>query len=148
MGKQATKETPERATEKESGMVQTSILAVFSVLLATAGQLLLRNGMQSVGVIDARRLQRPILLATQVFRSPSVLLGLGIFIISAVAWLIVLSRVPLSFAYPFVGLTYVFVTLASRLFLHEPVPSLRWLGLLLILMGIAVVGRTSRAGLG
>ena len=137
-----------RVKERETGMVQTSILAVFSVLLATAGQLLLRHGMKSVGVIDARRLQRPVQLAGHVLGSPQVLLGLAVFGISAVAWLIVLSRVPLSFAYPFVGLTYVFVTLFSAVFLHEPVPSMRWLGLLLILAGIAVVGRTTTAGLG
>ena len=42
-----------------------------------------------------------------------------IFALSAVVWLLVLSRASLSFAYPFVSLTYVLILLVDRFVLHE-----------------------------
>lgn len=124
-------------------MLKTSALAIFSVMLATAAQILLRAGMERVGYIGAGRLGSPVKLALQVARTPQVLMGLGLFGLSAVTWLIVLSRVPLSFAYPFAGLVYVLTTVFARFVLKEPVPSLRWFGIALIIIGIITVGATS-----
>lgn len=124
-------------------MIKTSAVAVFSVFLATAAQLLLRAGMERVGYIGAARLGSPVRLALQILRTPQVLLGLGFFAFSAVAWLIVLSRVPLSFAYPFAGLVYVLTTLFAKFVLKESVPGLRWAGIFLIIVGIVTVGATS-----
>lgn len=70
------------------------------------------------------------------------------FGISAVFWLIVLSHVPLSVAYPVVGLSYVIIVAFSRLVLHEHVPTLRWLGVVVVAMGIAIVGWSFRSTTG
>lgn len=124
-------------------MIKTSALAVFSVLLATAGQLLLRAGMEKVGYIGATRLGSPFKLGIQIAKTPQVVLGLGLFVISAATWILVLSRVPLSFAYPFAGLTYVLIAMFARFVLKESVPGLRWVGIALIVAGIVTVGATS-----
>lgn len=126
--------------------LKTGLLAVFSVLLATGGQLLLRAGMQQVGYVGGSRLAHPAQLMLQVGKTPQVVLGLTLFVISAVAWLVVLSRAPLSFAYPFAGLTYLMTTVFSRYALHEHVPALRWAGIALIILGILLVGRTAPPG--
>lgn len=118
-------------------------LAVLSVFLATAGQLLLKNGMDRVGYVQTEQMRHPLQLAATIVRTPQVVFGLGLFVLSAVSWLLVLSRVPLSVAYPFVGLTYVLTTLFARFVLKESVPSIRWLGVALILAGIVLVGRTA-----
>lgn len=128
-------------------MLKTIALAVLSVMVATAGQLLLRAGMVRVGHIGYDRLNRPARLVLDVAREPRVILGLAVFVVSAAVWLIVLSRAPLSVAYPFAGLTYVLTAVFSRYVLHESVPGLRWLGILLILTGIVVVGRTAPPGI-
>jgi undecaprenyl phosphate-alpha-L-ara4N flippase subunit ArnE len=57
--------------------------------------------------------------------------------------LLVLSRVPLSFAYPFAGLTYLLISLFGKFVLREEVPFLRWLGIALIILGIVLVGKTA-----
>lgn len=124
-------------------MLKTILLAILSVMVATAGQLLLRAGMVRVGRIGYAQLSRPARLALQIAAEPRVLLGLGIFGVSAAVWLIVLSRAPLSLAYPFAGLTYVLTALFSRYVLHESIPGLRWMGILFIIAGIVLVGRTA-----
>lgn len=128
-------------------MVKTAALAIFGVMVATGGQLLLRSGMERVGYIGADRIKKPIALALQVATEPRVIVGLFLFVLSAAMWLVVLSRVPLSIAYPFAGLTYVFVVTFSRFILKEHVPALRWFGLLMIVAGIILVGRTAPPGL-
>jgi uncharacterized membrane protein len=50
--------------------------------------------------------------------------------------------VALSFAYPFVSMSYVLIILASRVLLGEPVSLLRWVGVLVICAGIIIVSRT------
>jgi drug/metabolite transporter (DMT)-like permease len=57
-------------------------------------------------------------------------------------WLAVLSRASLSFAYPFVSLTYVLILLFDMFILHEDVSVVRWAGVALIAGGIALVAQT------
>ncbi|MFN2595029.1 MAG: EamA family transporter, partial [Actinomycetota bacterium] len=77
-------------------------------------------------------------------RQPKLWVGLALFGISAIFWLLVLSKVPLSVAYPFVGVSYIVVVLVSRFVLHEHVPILRWLGVAVVAAGIAIVGFSFR----
>ncbi|MGH2771994.1 MAG: EamA family transporter [Actinomycetota bacterium] len=126
--------------------MKTVVMTIFSVVVATSGQLLLRAGMENVGRIGGEQLREPVDLALTVLRTPQVLFGLALFALSAVSWMIVLSRVPLSFAYPFVGLTYVLTTVFAKFVLHEHVPVMRWLALGLIITGVILVGTTSAPG--
>ena len=67
------------------------------------------------------------------------------FGLSALVWLVVLSRASLSFAYPFAALTYVLILLFDTLALDEQVPALRWGGVAFIALGIFLVSRTPHA---
>ena len=58
--------------------------------------------------------------------------GLLLFGISAIVWLVVLSRASLSFAYPFASLTYVLILLFDQFVLKDEVPALRWGGVAFI----------------
>lgn len=126
-------------------LLKTAGLAIMSVLMATIGQFLLKSGMDRVGYVGADRLKRPLELAMLAIRTPQIVLGLGIFCISAMVWLIVLSRVPLSTAYPFAGITYVTTALIGKFVLGEQIPVARWAGILLIVGGILLVSRTGPA---
>ncbi|MDQ4149620.1 MAG: EamA family transporter [Actinomycetota bacterium] len=122
---------------------KTAAVTLLAVCVATAGQLTLKAGMSRVGAISTERLGRPVDLALQIAKTPLVIVGLGLFVVSAAFWMFVLSRVPLSYAYPFVGFTYVLIALFGRFVLHERVPALRWAGIALIVAGILVIGNTS-----
>ena len=111
-------------------------LLLFAVLLAAGGQLLLKHGMQ---VATARAHASGGSLAVTAATSPVVLGGLAVFAISAVAWLAVLSRVPLSVAYPFNALGYIAILTASVVILHERASLLTWAGSLLVVSGLLIV---------
>jgi undecaprenyl phosphate-alpha-L-ara4N flippase subunit ArnE len=57
-------------------------------------------------------------------------------------WLVVLYRMEVSKAFPFISLGFVFVMLAARFYLHETVPWFRWLGMALIMAGIGQLAQT------
>ena len=125
-------------------MTKTLILVVLDVVMSVAGQLLLKKGMQSVGAIDTAFFSQPLLGLWRMFTtSPLVLVGLGLYGVGAVFWLIVLSRVNLSYAYPLIAMTYVLIPLSAWLFLHEPaIPPIRWVGMGIIIIGVVLVAQS------
>lgn len=116
------------------------VMLVVSVCFAVAGQFTLKTAMNEVGRIGAKEIAAVGDTVGKALREPRLYLGLALFGVSAVFWLVVLSRVDLSIAYPFVGLSYIIVVLFARLFLHENVTPLRWLGVAIVAIGIAIVG--------
>jgi undecaprenyl phosphate-alpha-L-ara4N flippase subunit ArnE len=97
-----------------------------------------------VGRIGTAQVSEPLTTVGKAAREPRIWVGLALFGISAVFWLVVLSRVPLSVAYPFAGLTYIVIVVLDRLLLDEPVPTLRFLGAAVVAVGIAIIGFSSR----
>lgn len=69
-----------------------------------------------------------------------VIIGLGFFGASAMIYLIILSRVPLSLAQSFAAAQFIAVILASWIILAEPIGPGQWFGMGLIALGIAVAG--------
>ena len=122
----------------------TFVMLLVSVALSVAGQLALKAAMDRVGRISSRDLKGPAGLLGRAAREPRVWFGLGLFGVSALFWLVVLSRVPLSVAYPFVGISYILIVLLARYALHERVPPLRWVGVVVVAAGIAVIGLSFR----
>jgi len=120
---------------KGKAMLIITILA--SVLLAAVAQLTLKAGMDRVGETDGT-----VALFKGALSTPLVWAGLVLFGLSAMVWLLVLSKTSLSFAYPFASLTYVLIVVFDRFVLHEQVPAGRWLGVALIVSGILVVAST------
>lgn len=112
---------------------------VGTVLLVVAGQLLLKLGMTRVGVIDGPRLRRPLALVRDVALQPAVVTGFVLYGLSAAGWIVVLSRFDLSFAYPFLALSYVGVTVAAVLLLRERLSAAQWLGIALVAAGVLLV---------
>jgi len=60
---------------------------------------------------------------------------------ASLLWFYILRHHTLSLAYPLLSISYIFGLLASILILHEPVPPVRWLGVLLIMSGVALLTR-------
>lgn len=112
---------------------------VASVVLSALSQILLKGGMISAAVvaaIEARDL-RAILLA--VATSPGILLGFLSFGLSLLLWLMVLARVPLSTAYPFVALGITVTVAAGALLFGEAISFQKLAGVGLILLGIVTL---------
>ncbi len=116
-------------------------LILFTVLTNFASQILLKKGMT---VIDKFEISVTGILssATAIILNPYVIFGLFVMVISMASHLVVLSRVEISYAYPFLGLSFVLITLWGYFVLQEDVNFWRVLGVLLICAGVAVVART------
>ena len=121
-------------------------LIVLSVGIAAVAQLTRKAGMNHVNEsLAPHEFARNGESAKALVVQPLVWLGLVLFGLSAIVWLVVLSRASLSFAYPFASLTYVLILLFDRFWLHESVPALRWGGVVLIVAGIILVAQTPHA---
>lgn len=123
-------------------MTISLLLILAAVVAGITGQLSLKMGMNHAGTIDGSSLAHPVETLRNVVRSPMVWVGLALYGLGAVAWLIVLSRLDLSFAYPFIALSYAITPILACRLLDEPVSGLRWLGIVVIILGVVIVSRT------
>lgn len=115
------------------------LLILVNVGLAVSGQMLIKIGMQRVGVIDSSNVLQ---LLSRAFLNLHVILGLTAYIVAAGTWIIVLSRVDLSFAYPMLSLGYILVLILSIYLLKEQVTPERAVGTLLIIIGVVFIYRS------
>lgn len=112
-------------------------LILASVLIAACGQLLLRYGMTRVRHDHPDSHKVELLLAAA--RSPWVVGGLAVFGMSAMLWLITLSKVPLSRAYPFTAIGFIAILAASSILLDEAVGPRLWIGALVVVGGLLLI---------
>lgn len=118
----------------------TLLVVVLSIVLATSGQLLLKAGMDAAGAEVQLAPAALLELVRTVATNWRLLLGLAAFGASALFWLVALSRLPLSTAYPLVSTSYVLILGFSSLVLGERPGPVVWGGALLITLGVALVG--------
>ena len=119
-------------------MVNYLILSV-SILLAVAGQLLMKRGMMAFGTFPITKLLQNII---PMFMNPYVFFGFACFGLSSIFWLVVLSRFPISLVYPMVSVAYVLVAFASLILFKEQVTVLRWVGIVTIIAGVILISRS------
>jgi multidrug transporter EmrE-like cation transporter len=115
------------------------IMLLVSVSLGAAGQLCLKYGVTLLGEGAS-----PLAVIKGIF-TPFVFGGFVFYGLSSLIYLNVLSKLDLSYAYPFVALSFVMVTVLSWYLLNETLPLLRLIGLALILAGVFTVAASYRA---
>lgn len=106
-----------------------------AILLNVAGQLLFKRAAMA-GADPQSPMHRSYL-------SPWFIGGAGCLGTSMLLWVLVLKVLPLSLAHPMTGVVFILVPIASHWIWKEPLPRLRILGILVIVMGIALVARTA-----
>ena len=117
-------------------------LIALSISTGVAGQTAIKLGVSQPQA--AGNTSTLLSLVTLILGSPWVLLGLTLYGVGAVAWIAVLARLDLSLAYPLLALNFVLITLSSRLILGETVPTMRWVGMLVICAGLVIVARSAQ----
>jgi multidrug transporter EmrE-like cation transporter len=111
------------------------ILLIASLALSVTAQILLKKG------VMASSLSFSFESVIKTILSPLVFAGFVLYGLSAVIWLFVLQKLPLSVAYPAFALTYVIVVVVGALFLHEQISLSKTVGIGLILIGVIVLFR-------
>jgi multidrug transporter EmrE-like cation transporter len=125
----------------ERGSVKNFSMILLCVLLGSAGQLLLKHGMAGVGRFTADPSQA-LGLFVRAFTNLSVVGGFLLYGLSSLIWIVILSRVPLSFAYPMISIGYVIVVVLSKVLFKEDVSAVRVAGTLVICAGVVLVSRS------
>lgn len=111
---------------------------LLSVSLNAAAQIFLRWASRG----GPASTERPVAtLILDLAAHPGLWAGIACYGLSLLAWLYVLSRAEVSFAYPFLGLGFVFVAVASNVLLGEALPPARIAGTALIIAGVLVLAR-------
>lgn len=120
-------------------MTTAFLLVLTAVCFSVTGELLLKEGMNRVGILTLSTLGPAL---GRMLRTWPLYAGLGSVAIGAAFWLAALSRVDLSWAYPLLAIGYVLILLFSTLILREPVSVIRWIGAALIVVGVILVSRS------
>lgn len=120
---------------------------LFTVFTNAAAQVMLKKGVMTLGEISLAS-GNPLLRVLEIVFQPFVFLGLLTFVISMASHLYVLSKVELSFAYPFLSLAYVAVAVAAWLLFGENLNALRIAGIGFICIGTVLIAQGGHAGEG
>jgi len=118
------------------------ILLYISIFIASIGQLILKVGLNKLEELILVK-SNIWYLFLRIFTNPILLLGLLFYGVSAFLWLIGLSKVPLSKAYPLVSLSYIIVVFLSWLLLRENISLLKIVALAIICFGVFLLSRTT-----
>lgn len=117
-------------------------LILFGVLLNAGAQLLLKAGMSQIGQFEFN-VASIVPIGFKVIGNPPIIAGLFLYVVSVGVWLLVLSRVQVSFAYPMLSIGYVVNALAAYYLFGEPLTSMRVLGIFIIIAGVYLVAQSS-----
>lgn len=117
---------------------------LFTVMTNAAAQLMLKQGMMSLGSVSFDG-ANPLVKMLQIIFSPWVFAGLLTFVISMASHLYVLSKVELSFAYPFLSLAYVAVAVFAYFIFHEDLNAWRIGGIAFICVGTVLIAQSGRS---
>lgn len=117
-------------------------LILFAVLLNTAAQIVLKMGMKSIGHFEFTS-QNVMPILFKMGQNPYILGGISLYVFSLGAWLLTLSRVDVSLAYPLTSLGYVFTALVGYYVLQENMGLMRIAGILVIMIGVYLVTRST-----
>jgi len=116
-------------------------LIMLGVMLNAAAHLFLKEGMRRIGHFEfvwANIVPIGIMVAGNLF----ILAGLVCYVVSVVVWLLVLSRVEVSFAYPLLSVGYIVNAVAGYYLFQEDLSLMRITGILIICVGVYFVTRS------
>jgi multidrug transporter EmrE-like cation transporter len=117
------------------------LLILLGVLLNAAAQLLLKAGMTQIGHFEFS-LANAIPIGMKVMVNPPILTGLFAYVLSVVVWLLVLSRVQVSFAYPMLSIGYIVNAIAAYYLFGESLSVMRVTGIFVIIVGVYMISQT------
>lgn len=131
-----------KMTAPRTHQTKTYVLLFLLVVLGSVGNTILSKGMKDAGDLDISRLSALIAGAARVLTSGTIWLGIAMMLAFMVCHMLVLSWADYSFVMPFSAIAYALVPLLGYLFLHEQVSAARWVGIVLIVLGVVLINRT------
>jgi multidrug transporter EmrE-like cation transporter len=116
-------------------------LVLAGVLLNAAAQLLLKAGTNAVGQFEFSAANL-VPVGLRLALEPHILGGVACYVVSVVVWILALSRVEVSIAYPMLSIGYVVNAVAAWYLFGESITALRMVGIGFIVIGVFLVARS------
>ncbi len=127
----------------EAGLrLKTYLLIFLMVIFGPLGDVLLSKGMKRIGALTSWAPVEIFHFFRSAFTSYLVWLGIGSLFSFFIAYMLVLSWADYSYVQPASSVAYGVVALLGYLVLRETVTATRWVGILIICVGVFVVGHT------
>jgi drug/metabolite transporter (DMT)-like permease len=120
-------------------MIRTAAALAIFVLSGSAGELAVTHGMKKAGAPDHLRIKQLISFLGRAFCNGWFWVGVPLMALSFYLLMVLLSWEPISLVIPASALSYVVGTLGAKYILKEDVNGVRWAGVLLVCIGVAVV---------
>jgi drug/metabolite transporter (DMT)-like permease len=124
-------------------MLKTLIVMLIAITAGAVGDIFLTQGMKSGGDISAMSFRQIIATAFGALTNWRLILGTVLQAVYFGLWLAVLSWEDLSIALPLQALSYLVVAFLAQWYLGEQVTGMRWAGICLICVGVALVTKSS-----
>lgn len=124
--------------------MKTLVTLFFAIICQTLGDVCLTKGMKSIGEVNTLNPIELLNIGFQVFTNPFIWLGIGLLTIFYFLYLAALSWADLSYVLPVTAFGYTLNAVMAKWLLHEQVSLARWIGTLVICIGVAVVSRTEQ----
>jgi len=116
------------------------LLMIIGVLIGVCSQMVLKSGLKQTGELKLDKISAIPVIILKLLTNRLVVFGLLLSGFAAFFWLVVLSRMDLSFGYPLAGaIFYIFLFIASWLILKENITLTKILGTVIISMGIIIL---------
>ena len=119
----------------------TFSLLMLGVLLNATAQLLLKAGTNRIGAF-AFSWENVGPIGARLATNPPILAGLACYVVSVVVWILALSRVPVSVAYPLLSVGYIVNALAAWMLFGESLTAQKLVGIAFIMVGVFLVARS------
>jgi hypothetical protein len=129
--------------KSSSGLhIKTYLLISLMVIFGPLGNVLLGKGMKRIGTVEIASASGAVGVLARILSSGTIWLGIGSLLTFFVAYMLVLSWADYSYVQPASALAYGVVALLAHFMLREVITPMRWMGVLLICLGVLMVGHT------
>jgi uncharacterized membrane protein len=122
-------------------MAKWVLQIIIALVLGIAGQFLLKDGTTNLNV-SISGAAGPLMLIWRMLTNLPIFFGLVCYGLSSIFYILVLKEKELSLVYPMIASSYVLVLLFAWLIRHEAISPIRWVGVLVITMGVVLISRS------
>ena len=120
-------------------MVKLLLILIVGLVFESAGVILLKKGMIHIGEVQGINAAEILRIVKAGAVNPQILLGVFFEALFFLCLVILMSKSDISFLWPLTALSFVFATFAAIIFLGENVSPVRWIGVILIVVGAAFI---------
>lgn len=120
-----------------------ALLFAFGISIGSLGGILMKIGAGQIGHMEIHSMGQLIEYLLKLFTNISSLGGVFLYFMSAVIWSYLLTKLDISFVQPILALTYVLTPILAIVLLREHVPVMRWVGIIVIVLGVFIVAKTA-----